>query len=331
VATELEIIEYISSLNLEPKSQLDLVFNKLLLLEPDTFNNIIDILVKGKATADQLLSLEEINDNTISEFIYRILSGSDNISDALDVFNMNLDNLGFQDFQQSLLNNYDQYIYAKMKNATEYLFPLEIDERDMTKFSTFGEVILKHNEIVSSSRSLLETTKKLENFVPKSEKFIRNPEVEMIISNALDYPLFVGGYTNWKNIAMEPFYPNSQFILNELYLYFDPTVLTDMKNLIIQKGILTKISNGENPTVDGREIIQEEIYNNPWEIIESPLGYNFNKLKLLHYYLPVFYGMLSEEEKLIEQEIIDDYINYFSLARNILIKIKNLDHTKLVP
>jgi len=362
--SNIQIRDYINSLNLEPGSNNYNLFNKLILIDYIKYKEILEKLVLNEIIIEdgklifeydidgqtlKRIELDEISDNTIDNFLYQINNGGFHFTkrrkETLDMFKDPLQ-FNFNTFKQEILNNFNLYLYKRFISAENYLVKVQIDSTNLSSnvFESFHHVKNKYIELVGfyEEDDLILNNEELqlkydafldfhnrthlnENYPSMGNRPVINLLNEILLL-AFKEPIFIQSTYNVYKITNYPLY---MYLLNEIYKYIPPVDFNKIYTLLVDR-IVQKYDHTK-----GWSSLQELVNESSWNDLslinnKSNISEEFSKLKMIRYYYPKLY---KDKSNFFNDLFIDideelkfiTYMNdYFTSAKEVLDKIVDI-------
>jgi hypothetical protein len=324
--TQVDITNYIKSLNIVEGDQYSILFNKLLLIDSILFQQCIEKLISGDILITDLLNLQIVNDSIIESFL---LDTDAIIQDAAmkrefykNILNVNYNYL---DMRSTVIDDFSKYIHKRFINSSNYFTEVAIDDLGLipNSFLSFFDVTMKYLNI-SSTSSLINQKyiafSSFHNSFPYKIDFLIS-----LVDNAINNPIFIDSYLNTKKFTLNSDY---EFLLNELYKYKSPYIIDS-----IHRELILKMADryDEDTLKTGWIVISDEIDLTDWTFTDNKtMNEQFIRKQLLRYYYPEIYGVANDKVILSDELIIiNDLIAYFDLARDVLIAVRDEIRNKI--
>jgi len=326
ILSDIEIENYISSLDLSVGTEAYRTFSSMLLLSPSVFIKAISALNQELISFALIKALPAVNDYLVENLILNRLSDTD-----ISVLTYNYKTSWFPAsvnvpyLKSTIPFEIMEYLESKLKTFTQFILKPEYDffGKEETKFFTYGSALSAYSILAftSGGNTLVNEFINFHNsFKIENPSLVQINDEENPILNAIKSLLTKSIFLERPDKIYN--YPIIQWLLSDSFNFISyntyNSFLNDLYVLQAEEESSDTLHNGSSGTL--------RMFNeNPLLPIDS-INYskNFSYQQLARYYLPKAYGNLikTEEELILEFNKINLLKNYLVYAREIIIKFR---------
>jgi hypothetical protein len=326
ILSDIELENYISSLDLKQGTEEYRTLTSMLLLSPNIFSMALSAIYQGLINFSHIRSLPAVNDHLVEKLIISRLSSSD-----LLTLTYNYRTIWFPasvnvvNFKESIPFNITEYLKSKLNQFTQFVMTPEYDflNIDETKYSSYKQAQAAYFTLIYINGA----SQYVEQFINYHNEFkLQNPDLVQVNDNdnpillavlsLLDKSVFLQRPDNTYN------FPILHWLLSNEFEFISYNTF----NKFLSDLYVIQAENEEDDPLHNGEAGATVMYmdNSILPINKDAPQFSFAYQQLASYYLPNAYGNLILSSEALQNEYlkINTLKSYLRYAREMILKFR---------